>query len=398
MQKTNMISFNDARKSVIKNTPTGKVVAMNLADCLHHILAENVVAPTNAPPFDQSAMDGIAFNFKSWDKKSSLFLKNTIQAGNSSSLRLNKQEAAKIFTGAPIPQGADCVVMKEKVKVSGSQVFILDTAAVSGLNIRKKASHVSSGKVVMRKGDIVTTGCIAFLASIGIAKVKVYAKPRVGIIITGDELTSPGSKLKAGQVYECNSYSLTAGLSNYGITPQIVVHARDEKKDVLKKLKIAEKKSDIILFTGGVSVGEFDFVASVLEENNVKKHFHKVKQKPGKPIYFGVKHNKVYFGLPGNPASVLTCFYVYVLDAIFKWMGKTKRECISAVLLNEYKKKPGLTNLLKAHHNTMGVTILKDQESYKLNTFVNANVLVVMDEDETIISRAGKVLLMEIKN
>lgn len=393
-----MISFEDARVSVIKNSPIGKVVTLKLADSLHHVLAENVYASVDAPPFDQSAMDGFAFNFKSWDKKSALLLKTIIQAGKSSSLKLKKHEAAKIFTGAPIPVGADCVVMKEKVEVKDDQVHILDPAAIVGLNIRKKASHVKSGKVVLKKGDVISAGSIAFLASIGIAKVKVYAKPRIGIIVTGDELAAPGSKLKSGQVYECNSYSLTAGLLNYGIVPEIVLYAKDEKKDVQSKLKMAEKKSDIILFTGGVSVGDFDFVAAVLEENKVKKHFHKVKQKPGKPIFFGTKTDKVYFGLPGNPASVLTCFYVYVLDSIFKFMGKSKREYLAAVLLNEYKKKPGMTNLLKAHRDVKGVSILKDQESYKLNTFVDANALVVMGEEETIISKDNKVHLLEIKN
>lgn len=393
-----MISFEDARAAVIKNTPKGSVVFLRLSENLHHVLAENVFATVDAPPFDQSAMDGFAFNYKSWDKKSPLQLITTIQAGKSSALKLKKHEVAKIFTGAPIPVGADCVVIKEKVEVKGDQIHILDAAAIVGLNIRKKASHVKSGKVVLKKGDIVSAGSIAFLASIGIAKVKVYAKPRIGIIVTGDELAIPGSKLKSGQVYECNSYSLTAGLLNYGIVPGIVLYAKDEKKDVINKLKIAEKKSDIILFTGGVSVGDFDFVAAVLEENKVKKHFHKVKQKPGKPIFFGTKSDKVYFGLPGNPASVFTCFYVYVLDAIFKFMGKSKREYVSAVLLNEYRKKPGLTNLLKAHFNAKGVTILKDQESYKLNTFVDANALVIMGEEESIILKDSLVDVLEIKN
>ncbi len=398
MQKDTMISFEEARASVIKNTSKGNVVLLRLSDSLHRVLAESIHATVDAPPFDQSAMDGFAFNFKSWDMKSPLVLKTIIQAGKPTSLKLKKNEVAKIFTGAPIPAGADCVVMKEKVEVKDNQIFILDPAASIGLNIRNKASHVKSGKMVLKKGDVISAGSIAFLASIGIAKVKVFAKPRIGIIVTGDELATPGIKLKAGQVYECNSFGLSAALMNYGIVPEVILYAEDERKDVKNKLKLAEKKSDIILFTGGVSVGDFDFVADTLAENKVKKHFHKVKQKPGKPIYFGTKKDKIYFGLPGNPASVLTCFYVFVLDAIYKWMGKSKREYVSSVLLNDYSKKPGLTNLLKAHHEVKGVSILKDQESYKLNTFVNANVLLVMGEEERSILKGSQVDVLEIKN
>lgn len=398
MQKNTMISFDNARRLVIKNTPRGKVISLPLLECLHHVLAENVSAMVDAPPFDQSAMDGFAFNFKLWDKKSPLLLTSMIQAGKKSDLKLKKHEAAKIFTGAPVPSGANCVVMKEKVEVKGNQVFILDASAVVGLNIRKKATHVKSGKIVLKKGDVISAGSIAFLASIGIANLKVFAKPRIGIIVTGDELTAPGKKLKPGQVYECNSFGLTASLLNYGIAPEIILFAKDDEKDVKRKLKEAEKKSDIILFTGGVSMGDFDFVASTLLEHQVKKHFHKVKQKPGKPIYFGTKKDKVYFGLPGNPASVLTCFYVYVVDAIFKFMGKSEREFSNTIVLNEYFKKPGMTNLLKTKYDVRGATILKDQESYKLNTFVEANVLLIMEEEDSVISIGDKAKLLKIKN
>lgn len=393
-----MISFDKARQLVIKKTPSGKVMSLKLSECLHHVLAENVSAKVDAPPFDQSAMDGYAFNFNSWDKKSPLLLTSTIQAGKSSLSKLKKHEVAKIFTGAPVPNGANCVVMKEKVVVKGSQVFILDATAFVGMNIRKKASHVKAGKVVLKKGDVISAGSIAFLASIGIAKVKVFAKPRVSIVVTGDELTAPGKTLKSGQVYECNSFGLIASLKNYGITPEIVLHAKDDKKDVKRKLMEAEKKSDIILFAGGVSVGDFDFVASTLDEHKVKMHFHKVKQKPGKPIYFGSKKDKVYFGLPGNPASVLTCFHVYVVDSIFAFMKKSSRGLVTATSMNDFRKKPGMTNLLRANYDFHAATILKDQESYKLNTFVDANSLLVMSEEESMITKGDKVDLLEIRN
>jgi molybdopterin molybdotransferase len=398
MQKNTMISFENARRLVIKNTPKGKVIRLKLSDCLHHVLAENICAKVDAPPFDQSAMDGYAFNFNSWDKKSPLMLTSIIQAGKRSTIKLNKQEVAKIFTGAPIPAEANCVVMKEKVQVKGKQVFILDASASVGLNIRKRASHVKAGKVVLKKGEVISAGSIAFLASIGIAQVKVFAKPRIGIIVTGDELTTPGKSLKSGQVYECNSFGLTASLKNYGITHEIILFAKDDKKDVKRKLMLGEKKSDIILFTGGVSVGDYDFVASTLHEHHVKMHFHKVKQKPGKPIYFGSKKNKIYFGLPGNPASVLTCFHVYVVDSIYAFMNKSSRELIPAKAMNDYSKKSGMTNLLKAKLDVQGASVLTDQESYKLNTFVDANALLVMGDEDTIISKGDKVELLKIRN
>lgn len=393
-----MISFMDARSLVWKHTPVGKVISVSLLESLHAVLAENVKAPMDAPPFDQSAMDGYAFDYASWDKQSPLRLVTMIQAGKSAGSKLKKGEVAKIFTGAPIPPGANCVVMKEKVEVKGNLVFILDPAAAIGLNNRKKASHVKAGRVVLKRGEVISAGSIAFLASIGIAKVKVFAKPRIAIVVTGDELTPPGKALSDGKVYECNSFGLIASLKNEGLAPEIVLYAKDEEKDVKKKLLEAEKKADLILFTGGVSVGDFDFVAGALLQHKVKKHFHRVKQKPGKPIFFGSKKDKVYFGLPGNPASVLTCYHVYVIDAIYKWMGKKRRDCFTTVAMNEYKKKPGLTNILKASYDFIGVTILQDQESYKLNTFVAANVLLIMDEEDVLLSKGSPAHVLEIKN
>jgi len=395
---SSLVSFSQARALVKKHSPLGKIISLPLLESLHFVLAENVFSKSDSPPFDQSAMDGYAFNFKTWDKKVPFKISGIIPAGKSASTRLKRNEAAQIFTGAQIPQGADCVVMKEKVSVEDSNLWIHDLALKIGSNIRIKSSHVKSGKVVLKKGDLISAGSIAFLASIGIEKVKVFAKPRIGIVVTGDELIAPGIKLKPGQVYECNSFGLSAALKLHGIVPEIVLHAKDSVVDVRKKLLLVEKNCDIVIFTGGVSVGDFDFVASSLLSHSVTQHFHKVKQKPGKPIFFGSKKNKLYFGLPGNPASVLVCFHVYVVDAIQKFAGSKMQNFIEVPLLNSFSKKAGLTNILKARYNPKGVGILYDQESYKLNAFADANCLVVLGEEITMANRGDSIKILEIKN
>ncbi len=223
---------------------------------------------------------------------------------------------------------------------------------------------------------------IGFLAGIGITEVLVYPHPAIGLIVTGNELIAPGQLLMQGQVYESNSFALQAALKQMHITDIKIYNAEDELEKVKQVLKKALHQSDIVLLTGGVSVGDYDFVAAAAKENGIEKVFHKIKQKPGKPFYFGKKGNKLIFGLPGNPASVLTCFYEYVEPALKKTgKQKTSLQVMQAPLAEPFKKAAGLTHFLKGFYDGKKVTALHAQESYRLSSFANANCLIKIDDE-----------------
>jgi molybdopterin molybdotransferase len=215
----------------------------------------------------------------------------------------------------------------------------------------------------------------------GIAEIMIFPPPSVTIIATGREIQRPGSALSFGQVYESNTYFLGAALEQIFIREVRTLHADDELAIVQEKLAIGLKQTDIVLLTGGVSVGDYDFVRRAADLNGIDCRFHKVKQKPGKPFYFGTKENQLIFGLPGNPSSVITCFYEYVLPAMEQVMQRPdQNKLFTALLKEDFKKAEGLTQFLKGYEENGNVSILAGQESFRLRSFSQANCLVALDE------------------
>jgi molybdopterin molybdotransferase len=236
----------------------------------------------------------------------------------------------------------------------------------------------------------VTPASISFLASLGIGTVSVFDKPRVRIIVTGKELVPSGVALKEGKIYESNSAGLTAALKMCGIIP-LSMEVIDDDETAIRHAINRASDSDIVILTGGASVGDYDFVPSSLEKCGVQKVFHKVRQKPGKPLYFGVENQTLFFGLPGNPAAVLSCFYQYIIPAISSFTRRTYGEGRKMTLTVAYKKKPGLTHFLKAKTDGDRVVILESQESYLMNSFALADCLIELEEDKEIFT-AGDIV------
>ena len=225
-----------------------------------------------------------------------------------------------------------------------------------------------------------------FLLTFSIAFAKADEKaagaPSIGIIITGNELQQPGKPLIYGQVYESNSFALKAVLQQLHINSVEVTHAADKKETITIALRKALLQNDVVLLTGGISVGDYDFVLQAANECGIEILFHKVKQRPGKPLYFGKKGNKIVFGLPGNPSSVLTCFYQYVIPSIEKLSRrKTIVKIIRAPLSIPFQKNSGLTHFLKGIYDGKTATLLDAQESYRLSSFAKANCLIQVDEE-----------------
>lgn len=375
-----MISVSDARRLVNENCLAGRKVLLPLIKACGSVLAETIHSPIDTPPFDQSSMDGYAFSIENWNGHEALTIAGEIQAGSSTDKTLKSAEAFRIYTGAPVPAGADTVVMQEKVIIGNIRITITDKNICKGANVRLKGSQTKKGEVVMESEQLLTPAALSFLSGLGIRGVTVFAKPGVSIIITGKELVSDNNSLEEGKVFESNSIGLTAALSQLNIIPASVVFTDDNEAEIIDAVK-AVFDSDIIVLSGGVSVGDYDLVPSALEKCGVRKIFHHVKQKPGKPLYFGKIDDTLVFALPGNPASALTCFYESVVPSIEIFTHRKNQRHVQLPLLNYVSKKPGLTHFLKGRTTSDGVTILGNQESYKLNSFAVADCLVELDEE-----------------
>lgn len=385
-----MISIKDAKIRLLEESERHKksLIRLNINKVFGLVLAEDIKAKCYSPPFNQSAMDGYALRIEDAAGTNPILLKTDIEisAGGNKSVTLKPNTAVRIFTGAKTPSNCTLVIPQEDIVVDENNVLHFDRSKFSKCdNIRLKGSQFNKAEVVLNKGIIMNGARIAIAATAGHAAVKVVASPKVSIIVCGNELVKPGSSLGSDKIYESNSLMLSALLKEYNIELASVSYAKDNISNLENTIKKAFKKSDVVLVSGGISVGKYDFVQTALHNLKTQKVFYKIKQKPGKPLYFGRNKNNFVFGLPGNPAASLTCFYEYVLPFIKSLSGLNFHPVLpkKTQMLNEYKKKPGLTHFLKAFVNDQGLTILPDQESYKLTSFANANCLAIIPEECT---------------
>jgi molybdopterin molybdotransferase len=370
-----MITVEEAFKLVKNNiTPNEKTILIELNNSLGYVLALDVFSPINMPPFRQSAMDGYALNLHN---KSNYKIIDEIKAGDEHQPILNKGEAVRIFTGSAVPKTANTVIMQEKVTVKGIHLSINNTIS-KNKNIRPLGEQVKEGALALKKGTKLTSAAIGFLLALGIYEVSVYDKPKIGIVTTGNELVEAGQKLTYGKIYESNSGMLQNGLKALGFSKVTVNKIKDDYQTTLKSLEKIISKNDMVLISGGISVGDYDFVGKALLEIGTKQIFYKVKQKPGKPLFFGKLNSKPVFALPGNPASALSNFYIYVHPALERLSGNINFSINKgiAILDSDFIKKGDRVQFLKAHHENGKVTILEGQSSAMLHTFATANVLV----------------------
>jgi molybdopterin molybdotransferase len=390
-----MIPVSEARRLIDENCRRSRGETLPLIEALDRALFEDVLSPIDTPPFDQSAVDGYAFTFSDWKKKHRMDVPGEVQAGNVYGTEIKSAQAIRIFTGAPLPKGLDTVVMQEKVEVQGEQVMIRDEMLVGGANVRKQGSQTKAGDIALKKGHRMTPASISFLAGLGIVEVPVFALPQIRIIVTGKELVSPGNKIKDGQIYESNSFALRTALRAMGMATVAVEVVPDDEQAIMKAIRSA-LDADIVILTGGASVGQYDLVPSSLEKCGVKKVFHKVKQKPGKPFYFGTYVDVLVFGLPGNPAAVLSCFYEYITPAIGRFTGRQYQKRLKMILAHDFQRKPGLTQFMKGKTKGNTVFILDHQESYLMNSFSHADALVELDENREVLTKGDLVDVLMI--
>jgi molybdopterin molybdotransferase len=379
-----MISVTEAKKIIEENSITATPRILPVSEAGGMVLADDLYSGTDIPAFPQSSMDGYAFSYGGWTQNKRLHIKGEMPAGSSSSFEISAHEAVRIFTGAAVPPGADTVLMQEKSKLENGELFVADENLRAGDNVRLQGSEIKKGSQALTKGTPLTPAAIGYLAGMGIAELPVYPLPRISIIITGNELQQPGQPLQYGQVYEANSFTLAAALKQSGMGEPQKYYCTDDPGLLTSLLEKTLDHSDIILLTGGVSVGDYDFTLQATEQCGIGKLFHKIKQRPGKPIYFGKKEDKRVFGLPGNPASVLSCFYLYVLPLLEKYTGrKSSVKVIPATSGSAVKKPKGITWFLKGYFDQGIAKTLDAQDSYRLSSFARANCLIQLEEGQT---------------
>jgi molybdopterin molybdotransferase len=361
---------------------SGKKVPLPLQKSLGFWIASTIHAPMQVPSFDNSGMDGYAFAWE--DGGDSRQLAQVVQAGTFPDFTLEKGTAVRIFTGAPVPQGADTVVQQEWVRIEGDRIFFDREKLTQGMNLRRAGSQCEQGQLILPEGTRITPGSLGLLASLGIEEVSVFAAPRVSIVLTGDEVVELGQTLQPGQIYNANGPALLGYLSQLGISDAKVYKVKDDSAEVIRVIGEALASADVLLLTGGISVGDFDFVKEGLAENGVEALFYKIKQKPGKPLLAGVKGDKLVFALPGNPASVLTCFLQYVKPSLAQWMGNPAawEQARSYPLANNWEKQAKLTVFLKARLVAGQVEVMPGQESFNLLSFGSADGLIEIGEEQ----------------
>ena len=384
---------------VLKNkSKHRKTEILPLANCLHLVSADDVFAPINVPSFDNAAMDGYVFRFEDFLNELNLQIINEIQAGTDALLPLKKGEAARIFTGAPIPENGDTVIPQEDVLVENGMLKF-QKKVNKNANVRQKGTQTQKGTLILKKNTKITAEYIGFLATFGIAELEVFAPPKIGIITTGKELVKAGNSLENYQIYDSNSVFLTAAFEEIGLKLSFSIWVDDNKNELKNAIQENVEKVDVLIFTGGISVGDYEFLKPVLDDLDVQESFYRVKQKPGKPLFFGTLNNTEIFALPGNPSAVVMCFHVYLKPFIKEKMGIesfTKKEF--GILMNEYIKKSGLTHFVKAFVENNKVEILNNQLSYQMDAYTKANAFAILTENQEYFQIGDKVEVIKFRN
>jgi len=372
------------------------------------VLSRDIESDINVPPLDNSAMDGFALRHEdvtgsSDDSPVELVISDEVRAGiNMTRPRVEKGAAVRIMTGAPVPEGATGVVPVEETVEADGRVKIF-RPIVKNENIRFAGEDITRGQVVLKKGDTLRSADIGLLASLNRQTVHVTVRPSVGIITTGDEIVDIGGETAPGQIRNSNAYTLINEVKKYGGVPHYLGITKDTIEDTTAMIERA-LKHDVIITTGGVSMGEYDFVRDVVRELGVDIKIETIKMKPGKPVVFGTLGDKLFFGLPGNPVSTMISFIQFVRPALLGLMGATKidKPLAQAILENNITKKPGRLNFIRAFHTfhdgALHVNTTGPQGSGILRSMSLSNCLIILPEEVSLVTRGEKVLIQLISH
>jgi len=362
-QNMNYLSVSDAQEVIFKHIQRQHIELMPLHESLNRVLAEDVRSNRNHPPYDVSAMDGYAVRFDdvkdaTAEQPVRLHVVDDIRAGSMPNIKVLQGKTARIMTGAPTPQGIDTVIRCEDTQDDNHDVLIL-TPPKQGANIRPLGENLMDDKIVLTKGTVITPGVLAILAMVKQTKVSVFAKPTVAILSSGDELEGLDEAVDDNKIPDANSHALYAQCKALGIEATLLGIARDNPIELRAKLAQG-LKYDVLLASGGVSVGHHDFMRPTLDALGITMHFWRVAMRPGHPLAFGTsKNGSTVFGLPGNPVSSMVCFEQFVSPALRHMPGHDKifRRTIPARLGHDLKDRVGRAHFVR-------VSLAKDEQGY----------------------------------
>ena len=386
--KPGSISIDDALDkmlSSVKNQQT--TLTLPLEEATGYVLAEDILSPVFVPPFDNSAMDGYAVRRKDLAASNLLPLAGKSFAGQPFTDDWPEGTCIRIMTGAKIPEGCDAVIMQEETKLTDKGIWFEKAEVKEGNNIRPLGDDIKPGDVILEKGSRVTPRDIPMIASLGVAEVKVYNKPKVAIFSTGDELKPLGEQLQEGQIYDSNRYGLKVMFDNFGcevIDLGIIPDCPDKLRSAFNK---AQELADLVVTSGGVSVGEADYTKDILDELG-EISFWKIAIKPGKPFAFGRLDKAWFCGLPGNPVSAAITAYVLAQPLLAKLGGNSKWQTpasMPAITTTAFKKKPGRTDYQRGVYTVkdgrIEVETAGNQSSGAFRSMSQANCFVVLENE-----------------
>jgi molybdopterin molybdotransferase len=341
-----MVSVKEATGIVLDNLFNLTEESIRLEESVGRVLAEDIHADRDFPPFNRVSMDGISIQFDQWMEGKRRFPIEGIQAaGSAQKVLTNPENCMEVMTGAMLPQNSDCVIRYEDVQIENGVAKVLVDSLEQLQNVHRQGVDAKVGENLLKRGMLLSPAEIALLASVGKAMVRVYAFPKTAIISTGDELVEIEKTPALHEIRRSNVYAIHAAMKQMNWNGTIF-HLPDNKQILQNELAVISKEYDVIILSGGVSKGKFDFVPEVLESIGIKKLFHSVSQRPGKPFWFGVSKSNFVFALPGNPVSTYMCFYRFIKPWILKSLGVVDQP-LTAILASNYTFLPKLSFFLQ---------------------------------------------------
>ncbi len=398
-----MLKVNEALERIYNRAKPLGTIEVPISMSLGFVLAKDIHAKFDLPPFDQSAVDGYAAGSHGFKFK---VLKGDIKAGDIHDMEISGDQAVKIFTGAKIPKGTYAVIPKENAILRDGYIEV-NKVFKKGDNIRLKGEDVKKGDLVIKSGTLITPPIIGVLASLGYSSVKVYKKPSVAVITTGNELVDIGEKIEETKIVDSNYYQISAMLEGWGIKVSYRERVPDDPEKLMIAISKALEHSNIVITVGGVSVGDYDFVKDVVKKLGIRKDFWQVLQKPGKPLFFGVKGRKLFFGLPGNPVAVSVCMYIYVRAAIRKMMGlngNVFEDFVYAIISEDIQKGPQRLEFIRGYmyypKDRKYLPVVKPihkRGSHMLSSLINSNALILAEENISHIEHCEEVKVLPLR-
>lgn len=382
----NFISLEKAQSLLLQDCKAVGEELIVLTEALHRVISTDIKAEENIPPFDRSPLDGYAFKAvdskeASKERPATLQVVEEVPAGYAPAKEVSSGTAIKVMTGAPIPKGADAVIKYEITERNGDYLKIFN-AFKSGQNVILAGEDVKAGQVIARKGTLITPPVIGLLASLGITKVPAFKRPKIALISTGDELLEIEEPLKPGKIRNSNRYSLQAYIESIGAEAVIIGTAQDRVEEVAELIEQGLNLADMVITTGGVSVGDYDVVGDALQAVDAENIFWQIDIKPGSPTMAAQKNGKLILGLSGNPASALVVFQLLGLPFIKKMAGRNKYrpDKVEVVLKGDFPKKSPQRRFLRGafliEEGKVVVKLTGDQGNVVLRSMIECNVLV----------------------